>query len=155
MSRAREKSVCEAKLHERARQRCRALRASAVIVAAVIAICAIDGVLSCSRVSAPIAGDSAVPSWFEDELFPVQGYSSVRVALDGAVVGFSTTLEPSEEFAAIKSLMEQKGWKFMESGVAASGSFLKEKGTCTWAWVSCADVSGVTSVVVQCAKADA
>lgn len=155
MSRVGKRDTCEAKSRSAARQWRRVLRASILIVVAVVAVCAIDGVLSCSRTAAPIAGGSAVPSWFEDELFSVQGYSDVRVALDGAVVGFSTTLEPSEEFAAIESLMEQKGWRLMESGVLGSGSFLKEKGACTWAWVSCVDVAGATSVVVQCAKAKA
>lgn len=143
----------------------RVLRASAIVVAIVVMACVVDGALSAiESVSAvadrasligegasPAMEDSEVPAWFAEELFSVQGYSDVRVASGGAVVGFSANAGSADEFAALATLMEQKGWTLMESGVESGGSFLKDDGLCTWAWVSCVDVAGETSVVVQCA----
>lgn len=143
----------------------RVLRASAIIVAIVVGVCVVDGVLlavegasaAAERASLlneevlSLADGSEVPAWFAEELFSVQGCSDVRVAAGGAVVGFSATASAADEFTALAALMEQKGWTLMESGIESGASFLKDDGLCTWAWISCADIAGKTSVVVQCA----
>ena len=90
------------------------------------------------------------PPWFADELFALDEYSNVAVAAGGTVVGFEADGAATHAYAHIAEKMRERGWTEVGSGLAGNGAFGKDGGSCSWAWVSCTDVSGTTSVVVQC-----
>ena len=90
------------------------------------------------------------PPWFADELFALDEYSNVAVAAGGTVVGFEADGAATHAYAHIAEKMRERGWTEVGSGLAGNGAFVKDGGSCSWAWVSCTDVSGTTSVVVQC-----
>jgi hypothetical protein len=146
----------------RSAQRRRFFAAWAIIAALVCISCLIDVCLSSAEVSAAskvvgVVNDSTTesweaspPEWFLQELFSLDGYTDFMVFDEGAIVGFSATEASEQVFTILKDEMTNKGWSFSDGGVAACGTFTKQKGKCRWAWVSCSDISGSTSVVVQC-----
>ncbi len=98
------------------------------------------------------AGEDAIPpSWFEEELFSLEGREGVCVADDGIVVGFEMEGDAAQSLDELARTLEEKGWTMAESGMEGNAAFVKKDGMCRWAWVSCIDVAGTTSVVVQCA----
>lgn len=96
-------------------------------------------------------GIEAVPSWFEEELFALGGAKSVRVSGEGGVVGFSCAHSAESEFSQIEGELTRKGWVESETGIEGCSVFVKERGVCLWAMVSCVPVGEGASVVVQCA----
>ncbi len=140
-----------------AAQRYRALVAIAIVAGLVALPCAVDAAVTKVQASAHLAealgggSEADVPAWFSEELFGLQGYSDVRTVGEGAVVGFSAQGNAVDVFAQLAEAMVRKGWVLAESGISGSGAFVKSEGRCRWAWLSCADISGSTSVVVQCA----
>lgn len=137
----------------------RVLCAGAIVCGLVALPCIVDTALGKAQVGMHVVeaasgeSDADVPAWFSEELFSLQGYSDVRMSARAEVVGFTMQEQPVGAFARLAELMEQKGWVFLKSGVAGSGSFLKDSGSCRWAWISCFDMSDTTSVVVQCMRA--
>lgn len=131
----------------------RAFRACIAIGLVVALVCALDVPLGAaqglSRIEQLAEGDSP-PSWFAEELFSLDGFEGVRVASDCAVVGFEMDGSAARSLEFVTGLMKEKGWKCLESGLEGSAAFVKVEGACRWAWVSCVDVAGSTSVVVQC-----
>lgn len=134
-------------------QSCRALRVCIAMGLSIVLACALDmplgmvqGILQVDQA----VGDESLPVWFGEELFSLDGFEGVRVASGGAVVGFEMDGSAAQSFEAITELMEEKGWRCLQSGLEGSASFVKEAGLCRWAWVSCVEVAGSTSVVVQC-----
>ena len=89
---------------------------------------------------------------FEDELFSLEGFEDVRAAEEGTLVGFVISRPGDRAFAMVRDLLEVEGWVCVESGSETSASFVKQKGVYRWAFVSCTEVAGSTSVVVQCAR---
>ena len=146
----------------RSAQRRRFFAAWAIIATFVCISCVIDVCLSSVEVSAAskvvdVVNDSTAerwegnpPEWFLQELFSLDGYGDIMVFDEGAIVGFSAIETSEQVFTSVKDEMVNKGWSFSDSGVAACGTFTKQEGNCRWAWISCSDISGSTSVVVQC-----
>lgn len=132
----------------------RAFRACIAIGLMVVLACVLDVPLSAaqglSRIE-QLAEGGPPPSWFAEELFSLDGFEGVRVASGCAVVGFEMDESAARSFEFVTGLMEEKGWKCLESGLEGSAAFVKAEGVCRWAWISCIDVAGSTSVVVQCA----
>ena len=148
----------------------RALRACVVVCALCVGACALDGPVSAlgdvagaaswaqqaartqgAQQAAQAEGGESLPQWFDEELFSLDGCDAVRVAADGAVVGFETDVEAVQALDGIAARLADKGWTRVDSGVEGNAAFVKGGGTCRWAWVSCIGVGGATSVVVQCA----
>ena len=90
-----------------------------------------------------------LPEGFADEVLSVEGYEDVRANADGSVVGYSTDEAPQRAFAAVRNALVGRGWTAVPSGGETSGSFVKEAGPRTWAYVACVGVGDTTSVVVQ------
>ncbi len=92
---------------------------------------------------------AAPPKGFEEELLSPESTGAVLVSSNGRTVGFTIRKDPQSAFEAFKEELCAKGWASIPSGQGASSSFVKAAGTYTWAFVSCVEVSGETSVVVQ------
>ena len=96
------------------------------------------------------SGDESLAR-FEREVMPLSGYDDVRAAGNGAVVGFTMPTSADDAFSSITATLTARGWTAVESGHATAGSFVKEEGDLTWAFVHATDVAGCASVVVTCA----
>lgn len=96
------------------------------------------------------SGDAALAR-FEREVIPLSDYDDVRASGNGAVVGFTMPASADNAFASITAILTARGWTAVESGHATAGSFVKEEGDLTWAFVHATDVTGCASVVVTCA----
>ena len=173
-------------------QRTRAMRATAGIVLAILAIAVsgavfewaigantaskalclsdageesrwFDAFSRSDATDAQLAGDSsgvslageatgleAVPPWFAQELFSLDGMRDIRVSGAGDVIGFVASLDGEDLLARFRTVLQRGGW--MESGTGIDGCsvFAKEEGICRWAMVSCVPVGSATSVVVRC-----
>lgn len=90
-----------------------------------------------------------VPPTFKKEVLDVPSGDDTYVNDDGSVIGFSRTESAQQTFMSIKDALESKGWVFVESGSRFAGSFVKAAGRYRWAFVSCTQISGQTSVVIQ------
>lgn len=75
----------------------------------------------------------------------------VVVSAEGALVGFSDDGSPERVFSSLSEELYSKGWTLLESGSDTQASFVKDEGTYRWLYVSCIQMSGATSIVVQCA----
>lgn len=95
-------------------------------------------------------GREAVPPWFEQELFSLDGVGDIRVSGAGDVVGFVVSSDGEEPLNRFRSALQQDGWVESRTGVEGCSVFVKEEGACRWAMVSCVPVGNATSVVVRC-----
>ncbi|MCI2242771.1 hypothetical protein [Adlercreutzia faecimuris] len=161
------------------RQRRRALGASA-LVAGMLAMAAVAGALgrepppqppaatgrAASLARAALGGEeawadavpgyregSAAPDWFAEELFAPEGALASYADEDGRVVGFSFPGSAADCAAMVAEAMGERGWLGVPSGVEGCVTFVRGEGSCRWAMVSCVDVPGGTSVVVQVQRA--
>lgn len=100
------------------------------------------------------AAPDSLPDGFSEEVLPMEGRADVRVGAGGSVVGFAVPEEPARAFEAARRALCERGWTAVPSGSDAGGSFVKEAGPRTWAYVSCVRTGDTTSVVVQCAATD-
>ena len=91
--------------------------------------------------AAQAEGGESLPQWFDEELFSLDGCDAVRVAADGAVVGFETDVEAVQALDGIAARWPTRGWTRVDSGVQGNAAFVKGGGTCRWAWVSCTGVA--------------
>ena len=101
-------------------------------------------------------GSDALPEGLERELGIPAERAEVRVEelAGGGVVGFVVATAADEAYARVRDGMVAKGWAAVESGQARCGSFAKSDGAYRWAFASCTEAGGLTSVVVQYATAD-
>ncbi len=95
-------------------------------------------------------GPEAVPSWFAQELFPLDGARDVRVSAEGSVVGFVVPSGEESSMARFREELQQVGWTEAETGIEGCSVFVKGEGTCRWAMISCIPVGDATSVVARC-----
>ena len=73
-------------------------------------------------------------------------YSSVRFHEQTGVCGFESDSSPYQVFQDICLQLEENDWACIPAG-ETSASFYRDKGTYTWAYVSCGSVQGSTVVV--------
>ncbi|MBQ3106974.1 MAG: hypothetical protein IJC51_05890 [Eggerthellaceae bacterium] len=119
-----------------------------------------DGASATGAFAAPDSLDSldsldadSVPSWFHEEVMSLDGCENVRAwESDCVIVGFTVPRPMEEAVREIATGLNEKGWKAVESGVDAVRTFVKDEGACAWVAVSCVEVAGEVSVVVQCAS---
>lgn len=158
--------------------RTRALRACAALLALALLILAVEAAGRASRPGAlreaadPLlwggagsalqalddAGDAAAetveaPPSFEEEVLSLKGRADARVDEQGDVAGFSVKASADDAFTAVSFELEAKGWTRVDSGAAACGTFVKERGAYRWAFASCVQAGAATCVVVQVAPA--
>ncbi len=95
-------------------------------------------------------GLEAVPSWFAQELFPLDGTQDVRVSAEGDVVGFVVPSGEEASMARFREALCQGGWTESETGIEGCSVFMKGEGICRWAMISCIPVGDATSVVARC-----
>lgn len=95
-------------------------------------------------------GPEAVPSWFAQELFPLDGAQDVRVSAEGDVVGFVVPSGEEASMARFREELQQVGWTESETGIEGCSVFMKGEGVCRWAMISCIPVGDATSVVARC-----
>lgn len=98
-------------------------------------------------------GVAAVPPWFAEELFSPDGALESSVSEDGRVVGLVLSGTAAQRAPNVSEELVERGWVGVPSGVDGCATFVKEGGLCRWAMVSCIDVPGGVSVVVQVAGA--
>lgn len=98
------------------------------------------------------AGASA-PRWFADELFEPEGALDSYADESGQVLGFVFPGSASERAERVAEALVDRGWLGVPSGIEGCATFVKGEGLCRWAMVSCTDVAGRASVVVQVGKA--
>ncbi|WP_232050935.1 hypothetical protein [Arabiibacter massiliensis] len=96
------------------------------------------------------AAGEALPEGFEEEALSLARRTEARVDGRAGIVGFSTEEDAAASFAAIAEELAAKGWEGVESGVPSCGTFVKGEGRHRWLFVSCVQVGGGASVVVQC-----
>lgn len=89
------------------------------------------------------------PAWFWEELWVASDASDLRMTADESVFGVVVPRPTSEVVPEMERALLERGWLGLSSGVEGCATFLKEEGTCRWAMVSCAEVAGSTSVVIQ------
>lgn len=90
-----------------------------------------------------------LPAAFAEEVFSLEAFYDVRVSPGGSVVGLLSYKALEEVFRLCEAELVGHGWTKVESGQAASASFVKSQGEYTWLLVSCIEVSGTTSVIVS------
>lgn len=141
--------------------------AALIIVLLTAGCCAVDVLFDASRkvgvVRAAFSDDPGsdgaaavrrgLPEGFEQEVLDLSEAEGLRVAAEGAVVGFSEAGDARERFDSLRSRLEGKGWAYIESGEGAYGSFMKGSGRFTWLFASCTQVGDAVAVVLQCAPA--
>lgn len=123
-------------------------------VASEVGRAALADMVSGGSASAESETPVEAPDRFEDEVVSLVGRGDVHVGARGRVVGFCCDKSPEAAFLEVAGILEGRGWTAVESGLAASGSFVKEEGAYTWAFVSCVQSGSATSVVVQCEAQD-
>lgn len=99
----------------------------------------------------PLAGEP--PSWFAEEVCDVAGKPSLMATEDWSVVSWTERLGDVEAMEAMTANLRARGWAVVESGMEQVVSCVKEGGRCQWLWLSCTEVAGEASVVVQVASA--
>lgn len=147
----------------------RVLRAVAIIGAAIAICCAIDAARHLLRpsiassaleaISDESAADvqgagaqaahAALPEGFGEEVLDVSQAHALKVAADGAVVGFTEQGRAQSVFADLGERLAANGWEAVDSGRGDCGTFVKDEGRFTWLFVSCTQVSYAVSVVIQ------
>lgn len=78
-----------------------------------------------------------VPTWFEQELLPLDAIGSGVATQDWGVVGFFAEGPTDEVVKDLCSQLAVRGWLGYESGEEGLATFTKEGGVCSWAMVSC------------------
>ena len=97
---------------------------------------------------------AAAPTWFSEELFFPEGAIESFASEEGSVLGFVYPGSAASRAQAIAEALVERGWLGVPSGVEGCATFVKGGGLCRWAMVSCTDVSGRASVVVQVGRAE-
>ena len=98
---------------------------------------------------------ASAPAWFVDELFDPEDALDSYVDEGGQVLGFVFPGAAVDRAGRVAEALADRGWLGVPSGIEGCATFVKGEGACRWAMVSCADVSGRASVVVQGEKAPA
>ncbi len=85
---------------------------------------------------------------FEEEVMPVSDLYPL-VSSDGLTVGFTYNAPCDEAASFVREHVEERGWRFVESGESAFFTFVKDTGVYTWLGVTCVEGEDCTSVVMQ------
>jgi hypothetical protein len=96
--------------------------------------------------------DAVLPTYYEQEAYLPDSYYDVRVSDKENVIGFLSKEPCATVFEACSNQMLAKGWTEVPSGQAYCSTFLKTEGIYRWALISCSDVSGDSSIVVEIIK---
>lgn len=91
----------------------------------------------------------AVPEWFSDEVFDVAGKTDLMANGDWSVVSWTEREDAPAVLEEVAASLRARGWAVVESGMEQVVTCVKEEGRCQWLWLSCTEVAGETSVVVQ------
>ena len=102
----------------------------------------------------PSVPDVASAETIERELFSLADKMDVRMTDEGDVVGYVDDDDADVAFERLSRDLEEKGWSRIEGGHAGAAGFAKDGGECVLCTVSCLEVAGSTSVVVQCVRND-
>lgn len=96
--------------------------------------------------------DAALPEGFEEEVYaPVP---EGALATGHGVVGFSVEGDVASVFAQVRSVLEGKGWTYIESGTSAFATFVKDEGPYAWVSVSLVQIDESVSVVFSLKKGE-
>ncbi|MDO5329396.1 MAG: hypothetical protein Q4E88_04815 [Coriobacteriia bacterium] len=76
------------------------------------------------------------------------GALDVKVSDEGKIVGFNLPVKASFAFKTLKTNLESKSWKYVNSGDDTKATFYKTEGIYTWLFLNCIDISSQTSVVI-------
>ncbi len=133
------------------------MRVRLASLAAALVCCAVLFGCSSSASSFVVGGDlsheeyavEALPAWFEEELFSVDDAMELYASEGGRLVGVTLPKSATESFFLISASMQEGEWVVVESGMEGVASFMRDGAVPGWALVSCVDVGGATSVVVQ------
>ena len=100
-----------------------------------------------------VSAAGEMPPWFSEEVCDVADKSDVRATEDWAVVSWTEPMDGVKTLEAMVAILGGHGWTVLDSGVDQVVTCVKEGGRCQWLWLSCTEVAGETSVVVQVASA--
>lgn len=99
--------------------------------------------------SAGKVGEGQIPEGFQQELFSLDWVHSLRSSPEQGVVGFLAKGPADQVFSQLRAHMEQSGWSCSSQASPYGATFTKEQGCYRWVFVSCSQLSGQTSVVLQ------
>lgn len=155
------------------KQKRRALLAVCLILVGLVVVVKSDFLLrqlsASQKVVTAFAGDtqqntsctdkSQLPAWFYEEVLTGKDLSAVTIKniqtmQKTCLIGFECRDSSEQAFTRLQHALEEKDWLKFDAGLATSASFRKSSGTCSWLWLSCVEVSGATSGVVQCVYSD-
>ncbi len=90
-----------------------------------------------------------LPASFTSEVLSLRNCSDLYGSPQAGVVGFTVEGSADRAFKRVSSELVSGGWHAIKSGTSTCGSFVKDRGLYRWAFVSCVEMNGTTSVVVQ------
>lgn len=103
-----------------------------------------EGIVAFAEGRSP--GDPSLPKGFEESLFELPEHSELFVDAQAGLVGYFVDEQCDRAFAEVDEALRSAGWQRVESGVSYAASFVKEGSA---VFISCTEVGGGTSVVVQ------
>ena len=114
-------------------------------------ISTVESALEASTLAASmgIKTNTSPPDNFTAECFDVSNRSNVLVNEQRNLISYTTESAAQSEFSEISRVMEDEGWSIAKSGVDTQGTFVKNTGSISWAYVNCINVGGETCVVIQ------
>lgn len=95
----------------------------------------------------PVAGDA--PPWFAEEVCDTAGKTDLLANEAWSVVSWTEREDAPAVLEEVAASLRARGWAVVESGMEQVVTCVKEEGRCQWLWLSCTEVAGETSVVVQ------
>jgi len=90
-----------------------------------------------------------LPQGFQAEVFPVEIFYGIRVSQEGGVIGLFSHQSKGELRDYCEKEILSHGWTKVESGYEGCISFVKERGSFTWLFLSFFEVKGEASVLVS------
>ena len=148
----------------------RLAKAWGILLIAFLAVCFIDGNTDTQRVARQQASSNAIEQIsftkvlegasrsdkraslstdFEREVMSLVDFKDVQVAGDGKIISFYSSRPCDAVLKMCCERLADNGWSWVESGEDRFVSFLKTDGLYTWLYLSCTEVAGETSVVMQ------
>ena len=91
----------------------------------------------------------AIPGPFSTEVGLLPGARDIRVSSRGDVVGYLVDKGSAETLDEVNRHMRAGGWTEVPLGGVQGATFVKSKGECTWALITCTQVDASTAVIVR------
>lgn len=101
------------------------------------------------RLEADIEAHDEIPNALKSEAFIPEKCRSLRMSADGAVMSYVMDSPLEDASAFVQSGMEALGWSAIPLGNGSGATYVKRRGTYTWALVTCTQVANSTVVVVR------